>query len=168
MRTSSLQDQIRDARRQKGLTQAELARKAGCTQSALSMFESGQESALAAETLKKIAGVVGIALADAPAAPLAFARKAYCPTFHCPMAFPYFAGATLLVRPCFYSNARHCPHCGELLLATCPHCETPPTENLGACCAACGKALVLATPPTGVSPRDWVREHRAEAAAHGK
>ena len=164
MKPSSLQEHIRDARRQKGLTQAELARQAGCTQSALSMFESGQESALATETLRKIAGILGIALEEPrPAAPV-FPRTVFCPNFQCPAAFPYFAGTELLIRPFFLEHARHCPHCGEILLAACPHCGNPAAENPGACCAACGKRLVLATPPGDVSPREWVREHRAERA----
>jgi len=165
MRTLSTHYQIRDARRGKGLTQAELARQAGCTQSALSMYESGQESALATETRKKIAGLLGITLEKTPAAvatPPPLPRAAFCPNFQCPLAFPYFAGAELLIRPVFLSNAKHCPHCGEILLATCPHCDASPSENPGACCAACGKPLVLATLPENDSARDWLREHRAE------
>ncbi|MCL1887651.1 MAG: helix-turn-helix domain-containing protein [Kiritimatiellaeota bacterium] len=166
MRTPSLQNQIRDARRQHGLTQAELARQAGCTQSALSMYESGQDSALAAETLRKIAGLLGVALKkeEAPAEPSAPPRRAFCPNLQCPAAFPYFAGDELLARPRFYGHARHCPHCGEFLEAACPHCRAPLGENLGACCAACGKPLVLATLPGDVSPREWLRERRTEAA----
>jgi len=165
MNTPSFQEQLRDARRQKGLTQAELARQAGCTQSALSMFESGQESALATETLRKIAGLLGIALEESPIPPPVFgARKLFCPNFQCPVAFPYLIGDELFVRPFFWEHARHCPHCGEILLHACPHCGNPVVENPGACCASCGKHLVLATPPGGVSPRGWVREHRAEAA----
>jgi len=164
MRTPSLQHIIRDARRQKSLTQAELARLAGCTQSALSMFESGQESALATETLRKIAGILGFAFEESPAPKPFFASKVFCPNFECPHAFPYLVGGELFIRPFFLEHARHCPHCGEVLLAACPHCGNPAGENAGACCAACGKRLVLATPPGDVSAREWVRERRAEMA----
>ena len=160
MRTSPFHYQIRDARRQKGLTQAELARQAGCTQSALSMYESGQESALATETLHKIAKLLDIAFEESPALPSLFARGGFCPNHQCPAAFPYLTGGELLIRPAFFNHARHCPHCGEILLKNCPRCETPPDENPGACCAACGKALVLATPPEGVSTGEWVRERQ--------
>ena len=167
MRTPHLHHQIRDARREKGLTQAELARQAGCTQSALSMFESGQDSALATDTLRKIAGLLGVAFEDSPTPPPApaFARKVFCPNFQCPPAFPYWIGDELFIRPLFLEYARHCPHCGEILLAACPHCGAPAGENPGACCASCGKCLVLATLPGDVSARKWVREHRAERGA---
>jgi len=164
MSTSSLYYQVRDARRQKGLTQAELARQAGCTQSALSMFESGQDSALATETLRKIAGLLGIAFEESPAAPPLVAGRVFCPNFQCPAAFPYCVGDELLVRPYYLEHARHCPHCGEVLLAACPHCGSPAGEHFGACCATCGKHLAPAALPGGVAPREWLRARRAEAA----
>jgi len=51
--------QLREARRSKGLTQAELAQRVACQQSAISMMESGRTTALARETLVRIAAELG-------------------------------------------------------------------------------------------------------------
>ena len=163
--------QVRDARRQKSLTQAELARQAGCTQSALSMFESGQGAALATETLRKIAELLGLAFEEpapvAVATPFALPRRVFCPNFQCPSAVPYFVGGELLIRPGFYDAQgaeKYCPHCGEVCVATCPTCHAAVGKEPGACCKVCGKALVPATLPEDWEAREWVRQRREERA----
>ncbi len=167
MSFSSFHLQLRDARRERGLTQAELARQAGCTQSALSMFESGQGSALATDTLKKISTLLGVAFDETPSALPGVSRKTFCPNFECPSSVPYFVGAELFIRPAFFNaipNAKYCPHCAELLLTTCPNCNAQLPETPGACCMVCGKSYVLATPS---SPREWLRKRREELRENG-
>ena len=47
--------QLRDARRQAGLSQQVLAAEVGCKQSALSMFEQGRPTKLSTEAVDKLA-----------------------------------------------------------------------------------------------------------------
>ena len=162
MNSLSFHLQLRDARRERGLTQAELAKQAGCTQSALSMFESGQGSALATDTLKKISTLLGVKFEEAANVVPDVPRKTFCPNFECPSSLPYFVGTELFIRPGFFNatpGAKYCPHCGEILLAACPNCNASLGETPGACCMVCGKRLVLATLPEGVDKREWVKEH---------
>ena len=53
-----------EARRAKGLRQTELAAQVGGTQSALSMFESGQPTKLSEETVKKLSEFLGVPLVE--------------------------------------------------------------------------------------------------------
>ena len=53
-----------EARRAKGLRQTELAAQVGCTQSALSMFESGQPTKLSEETVKKLSDFLDVPLQE--------------------------------------------------------------------------------------------------------
>ena len=55
-----LYEQIRLARRQQGMTQSQLAREVHCSQSAISMYESGHLDALAGKTVKTIADRFGL------------------------------------------------------------------------------------------------------------
>ena len=51
---------IRDARREKGISQSELAKEVGCKQSAVSMFECGDGTKLNDEVIGKLAEKFGI------------------------------------------------------------------------------------------------------------
>ena len=51
---------FREARRAKRLSGVQLAKLAGCTQSAISQFEGGKRTALRRETVEKICGILEI------------------------------------------------------------------------------------------------------------
>ena len=93
---------LRDARRGKRLSQAALAREAGCTQSAISMMELGRSDAVARETLLKIAAILDVPLdqaavaAGGAAAPRrAVAPRLCCPQAECPSNVPFAVGESL-------------------------------------------------------------------------
>lgn len=159
---------LRRGRLAAGLTQSALAEKVGCRQSALSMLEHGNASAVSKETLAKIADAVGVALPDASApaaAVLPPAGFAFCPDFECPTNMPYFAGTALLLLPLGTAGAgRHCAACGELLARACPACGAPVRRGCG-CCTACGAPLVAVPEGFAADPRAWAEERRAAAAA---
>jgi len=147
---------ITDARRRQGLTQSELARRAGCRQSAVSMFERGHENALARPTIDVLTKLLEIQLPGPDVEPDAQPAKAeplpgetsrrYCPVFDCPSNVPFAVQGTLLIKPRVQpaQTARHCAFCGELLEDQCPECGT--AANSGACCAQCGSPYI-STPP---------------------
>lgn len=161
---------LRDARRARGLTQAVLAEQAGCKQSALSMMESGRMDALAGGTVARIAEILGVPHAPAPAdAPEARpaappAGRSLCPNGDCPSNVPFVVNGELLFWPRRQPGAagRHCAICGEVLTDRCRHCGAPVTA--GACCAQCGTAHVL--PPASVSdaPEAWAEKRRRQLA----
>lgn len=163
---------ITTARRRQGLTQSELARQAGCRQSAVSMFERGHANALARPTIETLLKLLAIELpasdsdaSTAAAAAKPFSRTAthrYCPVFDCPSNVPFTVQGTLLVKPQAQpaANARHCAFCGELLESACPECGA--AVNSGACCAQCGSPYI-STPPGIVdeNPTVWADSQRA-------
>jgi DNA-binding XRE family transcriptional regulator len=162
---------ISAARRRLGLTQSELARKANCRQSAVSMFERGHANALARPKIDLLLNLLEIELpADdrdmAPPAAEQSAAKAtsprYCPVFDCPSNVPFVVLGTLLLKPQIQPaySARHCAFCGELLEDKCPECGA--SANSGACCSQCGSPYI-STPPelAADSPSTWAANQRA-------
>jgi DNA-binding XRE family transcriptional regulator len=143
-----------EARRAKGLRQTELAAQVGCTQSALSMFESGQPTKLSEETVKKLSDLLGVSLFE-EASPLVAAAATglqdainavhgFCPNCQCPSNVPYVVDGRLFYRPsrtvASPTGGPRCTQCGELLEMRCPSCGAP--LNDGACCAVCGSRYV--------------------------
>lgn len=161
---------ITAARRRRGLTQSELARQAGCRQSAVSMFERGHANALARPTIDALLKLLEIELpaadshtASSPAAlPSSTTAHRYCPVFDCPSNVPFTVQGALLIKPQTQpaANARHCAFCGELLENACPECGA--AVSGGACCAQCGSPYI-STPPhlTGDNPAAWADSHRS-------
>jgi len=159
------------ARRQRGLTQSELARQAGCRQSAVSMFERGHANALARPKIEALLKFLEIELpvaddhAEAGSAVAAAADGtapcSYCPVFDCPSNIPFTVQGTLLIKPQVRpdANARHCAFCGDLLERACPECGKAVKD--GACCTQCGTPYI-STPPrlAGDNPAAWADTQR--------
>lgn len=159
--------QLRDARRAKGLTQAALARLVGCQQSAVSMMEAGRLTALAQETVARMASELGVPLAsEAPSAALSVPVRgvAFCPDPDCPSNVPFAVNGALIFwpRPQPVAGGAHCVHCGEVLAHVCDTCGAPAAA--GACCRHCGAAYVP-PPPVPVSDAEaWALSRRRQLA----
>ena len=158
---------LRAARRDKGLTQADLAQRAGCQQSAISMMESGRMTALAQETLQRIAVELGVAIETHGKTPVAApsAGAAYCTDPECPSNIPFVVSGALVFwpRPQPAAGGRHCACCGEVLSSACGTCGAP--AGAGACCRACGSPFV---PPPATVRADleaWAETRRRQIAA---
>ena len=98
--------QVRRRRRSEGLTQSELAGEVGCTQSAVSMFESGRLDALSAETQHRIAKRLGLEPpaeraggSGSDAVKRAQTVCKYCPVDDCPSNVPYAVRGALHFKP---------------------------------------------------------------------
>lgn len=163
---------LRRARIAAGLTQSALAERAGCRQSAVSMMEAGRTTALSQETLRKIAGELGVTLPDAlPAAALAPASAiatalgaAWCPNFQCLSNLPYFIGEELFFLPLGTAgDGAHCLLCGELLERACPACGAR-VHHASGCCEACGRPLVAMPEGFADAPRAWADAQREQIA----
>jgi transcriptional regulator with XRE-family HTH domain len=163
--------QLRQARRAKGLTQVDLARRVGCQQSAISMLEAGQVAAVARATLEKIAAEVGVTLAAAADAASAaeearaVAGWARCPDPECPSNVPYVVSGALLFwsRPQPADTGRHCAWCGEVLTRACPACGAP--AGVGACCRLCGAPYVTPPATPAADGASWAAARRRELEA---
>lgn len=161
--------QLREARRAKGLTQAQLAQRVGCQQSAVSMMESGRTTALASETLARIALALGVALGHEASAPATAdatptSGRAFCMDPECPSNIPFVVSGALVFwpRPQPVAGGRHCAHCGEVLAGVCGKCGAP--ASAGACCRDCGAPFV---PPPAMVRADseaWAAERRRQIA----
>ena len=161
------------ARREKGFTQSRLAREVGCKQSAISMLESGQCEKISAESVGKLAELLGVALPDAAAAavsaPAAAGTQGYCPNALCPANVPYLVQERLLFWPRLQDAAAgaRCVYCGELLENHCPECGVSVIMD-GAICSTCGTARVTDTLAPGTDRGAWLRERRRELAEWGR
>ena len=163
-----------EARRAKGLRQTELAAQIGCTQSALSMFESGQPTKLSEETVKKLSDFLGVPLLDemssVVAVPMTVLRDTlnvihgFCPNCQCPSNVPYVVEGRLFYRPsrkvASPTGGVRCTQCGEVLELKCPSCGA--VLNDGACCATCGAAYVTASVADGIDVVSYARMRREE------
>lgn len=156
---------LRDARRRAGLTQADLAAQAGCKQSAVSMMEGGQMTALSRQTLEAIAEILNITLPEhpfrEPQQPVyPEGGSGYCPNAACLSNMPYLVGEELFFLPRYRSlPERHCSLCGEVIARFCPGCRAPVARGW-ACCTACGTALVEAPNVIPEGLKEWVTERR--------
>lgn len=161
--------QLRDARRDKGMTQCALARQLDCRQSAISMLEGGRPEALSQDTIARLAALLGVTLVVAPTSTtnafISPAGRVYCPQAECPSNVPFAINGEVIFWPRPQpdtSNGRHCAFCGEVLTAGCPACGTPIGE--GGCCRACGSVLVSPPPITGAPAEVWAAERRRQIA----
>jgi len=161
---------LRDARRSRGLTQAALAQLVGCQQSAVSMMESGRMSALAQETIIKIASELNVVLTSTSApstlsVPAPLRGVAFCPDPGCPSNVPFVVNGILVFWPYpqpAHAAGGHCMHCGEVLSHVCEKCGLPAAP--GACCRHCGAAYI-APPAIPVSDPDaWALARRQQIA----
>ena len=140
---------LSQARKERGLTQSELASKVGCKQSAISMMERGSEAALSLSTIEVISKELGVdvsAFSADVSAPSQAKGKTYCPIYDCPANTPYSVNGVLYALPRSADDATsHCRYCGELMESQCPGCGA--TVDDGSCCHTCGTAYI-ATPET--------------------
>lgn len=165
----SICHQLRAARRAKGLTQVELAQRVGCQQSAVSMMESGRATALARETLVRIAGELGVVLEDATATSSSVVMSsppasAYCTEPECPSNIPFVVSGALIFwpRPQPVAGGRHCAFCGEVLARVCGTCGAPAAA--GACCRECGASFVPPPDTLRADSEAWAAERRRQIA----
>lgn len=164
-----LYNALREARRDRGMTQAELAEKIGAKQAAVSMYERGQVTALSHHKVLEMGKLLGVdvkafAAGRDPVSGKAMIRK-ICPTYDCPTNYPFMAGGQACVMPFFAESVANektrCRLCSEVLLSRCPTtgCEAPLVE--GAACQRCGQQYVKVELDEGQLPAEWVREQRA-------
>ncbi len=170
--TKALHELLLAARRAAGMTQSELARKVGCQQSAISMFESGRPESLSEEKVRALAKVLGVDSAARPGVPVGPAGSRsvlkYCPVDDCPSNVPYAVRGQVCLAPTLVmaeaAERTHCRDCGELLESACPNDGCGAPVSPGAFCPACGTAYVT---PGGLAPEDgkaWIAERRAAIA----
>jgi transcriptional regulator with XRE-family HTH domain len=164
----TLGEQIKTARLQRHLSQSALARKVGCKQSALSMFESGRATALGAQTIGKLCDELGL-LPPSQAEIAALTQnetvtitgeRTFCPNPQCPSNLPIDIGGNVALVPRGHlaqSHECHCAWCGEVLERACPECGAP--VNAGAFCTCCGKSYLVEAPAT-IDPRRVAQSER--------
>lgn len=165
----TLGEQIKTARLQRHMSQSALARKVGCKQSALSMFESGRATALGAQTIGKLCDELGLlppsqaelAMATREAVePAVTGERTFCPNPQCPSNLPVAIGERVTLVPQGHlakAHECHCAWCGEVLERACPECGA--VVNPGAYCACCGTAYLVEAPAT-VDPRRVAQSER--------
>lgn len=167
-----LHELVRNTRREKGLTQSELARLAGCRQSAISMFEGGRSDALSRKSLLVIGEKLGLdpeqlAAADGRTYSRDDTRLKFCPSDRCPSNVPYTVGSGLCFRPAMVralSGVKSwCSMCGELLEDRCPNEQCGADVTEGAFCERCGTRYVTVTGTgtmEGLDSEAWADEQR--------
>lgn len=147
------------------MTQSELARRIGATQSAISMFEGGRRDALAEDRIVAAAKAVGLDPDAFSKAEPALVLK-YCPAARCPSNIPYVVDGVLLFHPVPVKapagEPTYCRDCGEVLESGCPQsgCGAPATD--GAVCGRCGTPRITSPLAAGVDPEAWAARRRAE------
>lgn len=159
---------FRQARREQGMTQSELAHRLSATQSAVSMFEAGHPAALSAEKIAAAAEGLGIDLENVsiPRGGGAAREWKYCPSHDCPTVTPYSVGdsvcfAVSRVRAAVGQKTR-CRFCGEVLERGCSNedCGAPVSD--GAFCECCGTPFVGYRLGPDVDARAYVDQRRRE------
>jgi len=168
---------VRQRRLELGLTQSELAERAGCSQSAVSMFERGYGDVLSSDRLKVLAEVLDLDPGQARPPQGETARGAqrevwkFCPAPECPSNAPYAVAGRLCFRPTCRrapdGKKTYCRDCGELLESRCPNPECRSEITPGAFCPECGTAYVSAMFASDAEPIDpsmWATQRRREIA----
>ena len=165
----SLATAVRQRRREMSITQAELAERVGCQQSAISMFEAGRTCAVAKKTIESIARALELDSADVDALAetgvLSVRVLKYCPVDACPSNIPYVVGGNIYYQPSVCrareEQRSRCTSCGEIMQDACPNsdCAAPLVE--GACCPLCGTAYVTATILPPEDAETWAVQQRA-------
>jgi DNA-binding Xre family transcriptional regulator len=137
--------EIRSARSEQHLSQEELAKKVGCSQTALSLLENGDETAVSTKTLKRICTVLGI---DCPNPQNGrVSRLCFCTQATCPKNVPYLVRGKLCFQPGMVfvegENPAFCTGCGCVLADVCNAHGCGAQPQLGdAFCLECGASLV--------------------------
>lgn len=165
--TANLSELVREARRRKGLTQAQVAEAIDCKQSAVSMFENGRRDALSRDKLVSLGKLLDVdpsRAAQESDAPTGNLR--YCPDVNCPSNVPFMVGGRVAIRPSMTpvsgSAPSYCRYCGEVMAASCSNAECKESPEPGAFCAACGTAYI-STATIAAPSAEWVRS-RQEAS----
>lgn len=152
------------------MTQSDLARAVQCTQSAVSMFESGRRDALARPTVLAIAQVLGL---DAEALPLEARRIGpgvalvlkRCPLDSCPRNVPQVIEGRLVYRPTLVEapldDQTICGECDEILESSCPNPDCGARLAPGSFCRVCGTPLVTVTHTPSGNLQAWADARRA-------
>lgn len=177
-RDTALYGKLRDARREQTVTQSQLAREIGCRQSAISMMERGNPTALAWETVERIADFLHVDLSGhvSPAKRSADADHApwrFCPVFDCPSNLPYVVQGELHFLPAGGSqvpaSGHYCRYCGEVLESTCPNTDcSASVVPTAACCPDCGTPYVAAVPDElPLPPAMWAEAQLARMQMMG-
>lgn len=161
---------VRQRRREMSLTQAELAERADCKQSAVSMFESGRTSTLGKKTIEKIAGVLELDLSafmavSEPGAPEKLALK-YCPIDDCPSNVPFVVSGELRFLPnaarAPVDQATRCSFCGEIMQSACSNASCKSPVSRSTCCPECGADYVTSMRGIfGLEAERWADKQRA-------
>ena len=158
---------VRQRRREKLLTQAELGRLVKAKQSAISMFEKGRADALARDKIDLIADILDIDIKTV-SVPDVTARGGvrllkYCPVAECPSNIPYSVGDHLFFKPAMMVASGDvknlCRYCGEVLEDRCPNADCGQPLVAGACCPDCGESYVP-LPELRSDPRVWADGQR--------
>lgn len=152
----TLGEQIKAARLKRHLSQSALARRVGCKQSALSMFEGGRSTALSAAVIGKLCDALEL-LPPSEAEVALFEERAlqrvqqgertFCPNPQCLCNLPVQLGGRVVLVPRGHvaqEGEVHCAWCGEVLERRCPECGAPINE--GAFCVHCGGAYLQEVP----------------------
>jgi len=170
----TLYRKLREARRQRGVTQSHLAREVGCKQSAISMMERGNPSALAWESVERIAEFLDVDLGghEPPSGrshDVAHGTRRYCPVLDCPSNMPYVVQGELRFLPADdAASGPHCRYCGEVLESACPNPECAgPVVKGAACCPACGTCYVAVEEGAVAAPEAWADAQLARLSALG-
>jgi len=160
---------VRRARQEKRITQAALAAMVGCTQSAISMFESGRPDALSKETLALIGEVLGLemeSVAIATGARRGVKTWKYCPIGECPSNVPYTVRGRLCFKPTMVradaGEVTRCRFCGEILEAACPNPECGVEVSDAAFCPQCGTAYVPTIEVDVDGVEEWAEKQRSK------
>lgn len=141
-RGESLGRQLKRARMARGMTQAEAARSIQAQQSAISMFERGDSSALGLDRVQRLAELLGVSLAPGALAGVAPAKAlGFCEEVDCPSHARRIVGVRLIVQAGFVrmpgDGPALCAICLSPLHRSCPACEAPLVESLQ--CGSCSK-----------------------------
>lgn len=144
---------VRQLRREKGISQSELAAAVGCKQSAISMFEKGDPTKLSDEAVERLAEKFSIKLEDYATkgeSPLKAVlhvpsmTRGFCPNAACPTNKAFeVEGRTLFLpdRPrADPAGGKFCALCGEVLERRCPNCGAQVHD--GAICTFCGAPYI--------------------------
>jgi transcriptional regulator with XRE-family HTH domain len=151
MTHQDLVETIRDARRAKRLRQGDIAKVIGCSQAAVSRYESGRPDALSRAHIEQIAKYLGVEVNEQMLAATevrgtqAVARHAFCAWVFCPSCIPYRLNGRLVMLPTLIEEGagedrKACDLCGEPLQKGCPGCGAPLVGR--AFCDNCNAPLV--------------------------
>ncbi|MFC1452476.1 helix-turn-helix domain-containing protein [Verrucomicrobiota bacterium] len=167
----NLPQTVRWKRRDRNMTQSELAELVGCRQSAVSMYEAEKPSKLSRKNVERIAEILEI---DLSAFPVEREREEqatrlslkYCPIDTCLSNIPYAVHGSLHFKPTMIRgegvSKSRCTCCGEVMESTCPNPDCRAELVEGAVCPRCATPYVTTTVEVaGWAAVQWAAEQRA-------